>query len=156
MKKKSKLIIALISILVLTAIIAAIPAAAASSVKESDFLKAPEKTLVKGEDYAYSFAVVGDTQTLNVQDAANCTENMKRIYEWIVKNKDAKGISFVMGLGDITDTFKSSGTYYAKEWVNAKEALALLDNASIPYSLVRGNHDISAGLNAAFGKGSDY
>ena len=156
MKKKSRLIIALISLLVLTAIAAAIPAAAASSVKESDFLKAPEKTLVKGVDYAYSFAVVGDTQTLNVQDAANGTENMKKIYEWIVRNKDAKGISFVMGLGDITDTFKSSGTHYAKEWVNAKEALALLDNADMPYSLVRGNHDISAGLNATFGKGSDY
>ena len=144
MKKKSKLIMALVSLLILTVIIVAIPAAAASSVKESDFLKSPEKTLVKGVDYAYSFAVVGDTQTLNTKDAQNGTANMKKIYEWIVANKESKGISFVMGLGDITDTFQSSGTYYAKEWANAKEALALLDNADMPYSLVRGNHDISS------------
>ena len=52
-------------------------------------------------DYAYSFAVVGDTQMLNRlgQDS-----DMDALYKWIVDNIENKNIQHVFGLGDITDT----------------------------------------------------
>ena len=156
MKKKLGLIIPLVALIIATVVAVTLPVSAASKVTESDFLTAPDKELTLGVDYDYSFAIVGDTQTLNIQDAKGGTKNMEKIYEWIVKNKTEKNISYVMGLGDITDTFKSSGEYYTAEWNNAKNALGILDANDIPYSLVRGNHDISSGLNATFGQGSEY
>ena len=144
------------------------------------WISAPAKTLVKCQggdcdhttcDYVYSFAVVGDTQNLNYIDAQNYTaakaENpsltyaeytsayMRTLYNWILANKDAKNIQYVMGLGDITQSFGTSQTYYNAEWPLAKEALSLLDGA-LGYSLVRGNHDISSGMNAQFGVGTTY
>ena len=50
-------------------------------------------------DYAYSFAVVGDTQILNRYSP----QYMTNIYDWLVDNADANKLKFVMGLGDITD-----------------------------------------------------
>ena len=154
--------------------------ASGSSLASDSWIAAPEKALVKcqggdcdhtGCDYVYSFALVGDTQNLNYIDAQNYTaakaENdsltyadytaayMRTLYNWIIANKDAKNIQYVMGLGDITQSFNSTQTYYNDEWPLAKEALSLLDGV-LGYSLVRGNHDISSGLNGQFGVGSEY
>ena len=88
------------------------------------------------KDYAYSFAVVGDTQIVTYRDANNGTNDLAKIYDWIVANKDAKNIQYVMGLGDITDKNTQA------EWNIALEQMQKLEAAEIPYSLVRGNHEL--------------
>ncbi|MBQ3017079.1 MAG: metallophosphoesterase [Clostridia bacterium] len=167
MKKRRILVIALSLVLFVgLAICASLSVFADSAVTESSWIAAPKKALVKcaGEgcdhkecDYVYSFAVIGDTQNLNIYDVNNKTEHMKGLYNWILANKDSKNIQYVMGLGDITQAYYrgyQSGVW-EEEWVNAKEAISLLDG-KIPYSLVRGNHDITAGFNGAFGVGNKY
>ena len=83
-------------------------------------------------DYAYSMVVVGDTQLLALKNPTK----MPMIANWIVENKEAKNIQFVMGVGDITedDTLP--------EWEAARETYYRLDGV-VPYGLVRGNegHD---------------
>ncbi len=83
-------------------------------------------------DYAYSMVVVGDTQLLALKNP----HRMPMIADWIVENKEAKNIQFVMGVGDITedDTLP--------EWEAAMETYYRLDGI-VPYGLVRGNegHD---------------
>ena len=97
------------------------------------------------EDYAYSFAVVGDTQSINEVHP----EHMKDIYNWILENKEEKKIAHVMGLGDIKESWGNLGNSH-KEWANAKESISLMDG-KIPYSLARGNHDEDKLFNEYFG-----
>ena len=94
--------------------------------------------------YAYSFAVIGDTQIV----ARNHPDSFHNIYDWILENKEKKNIQFVIGLGDITD--KSTEA----EWKVATENIFRLDGV-IPYSLARGNHDTKASFHNAL-TGSAY
>ena len=108
-------------------------------------------------DYAYSIAVVGDTQSIVKKDLTNGTNYMSSIYSWLAANVDEKNIQYVIGVGDITEytenfdsSFDGSWTY-ADEWAHAKAAITLLDN-KIPYSLCRGGgHDTVAKFNEYFG-----
>src|SRR3984893_375152 len=66
--------------------------------------------------------------------------------QWIVSNRIANNIAFVIGLGDIVQDGNNGGNY--SQWVNANSAVSLLDNPSttglpqgIPYSFGVGNHD---------------
>ncbi|MBE6667956.1 MAG: hypothetical protein E7607_06595 [Ruminococcaceae bacterium] len=112
------------------------------------------------ENFAYSFAVLGDIQELSedyfndhyLSDKTNGdpydneysdedtnpydnkTEYLEMLYNWLIVNKDEHKIKYVMGLGDMTQ--KS----YTAEWDYAKEQLYKL-NGIIPFSVVRGNHD---------------
>lgn len=112
------------------------------------------------ENFAYSFAVLGDLQELSedyfndhyLSDKTNGdpyddvysdedtnpydnkAEYLEMLYNWLIENKDEHKIKYVMGLGDITQ--KS----YTAEWDYAKEQLYKL-NGIIPFSVVRGNHD---------------
>lgn len=81
-------------------------------------------------DYEYSFAVVGDTQTMCEADP----EAMESIYDWILANEKTQKIEYVIGLGDITDDSTDG------EWKNANKFISKL-NGKIPYVLTRGNHD---------------
>lgn len=81
-------------------------------------------------DYEYAFAVVGDTQTMCEKDP----EAMESIYDWLLANKDAQKIEYVIGLGDITDDSTDI------EWERANAYISKL-NGKIPYVLTRGNHD---------------
>ncbi|MBR3680706.1 MAG: hypothetical protein IKL79_01725 [Clostridia bacterium] len=108
-------------------------------------------------DYAYSLAIVGDTQSIVKKDLTNGTNYMASIYSWLADNADEKNIQYVLGVGDITEyteNFDSSfdGSWeYADEWTHAKAAITLLDN-KIPYSLCRGGgHDTVAKFNEYFG-----
>lgn len=101
-----------------------------------------EKVAVK--DYAYSFAVVGDTQCVNELNP----QHMDTMYQWIVDNAESKKIAHVFGLGDITQS--TSAETSAVEWDKAVEVIAKLDAAGIPYSLVRGNHDDTVLFNEHF------
>lgn len=107
---------------------------AAKYVKENDQLK----------DYAYSFAIIGDTQNLNERHP----ENFPLIYDFIVNNAKSKKIAHVFGLGDITNSNTD------KEWALAKTQISRL-NGVVDYSLVRGNHDSIECFNKYFGKDSD-
>lgn len=82
------------------------------------------------EDYAYSFAVVGDTQIL----ALSYQDKFTALYDWIIDNVEEKKIKYVLGLGDITDDDTNA------EWALAKKNIIRM-NGVVPYSLVRGNHD---------------
>lgn len=82
------------------------------------------------EDYAYSFAVIGDTQIV----ASSYPDKFHKIYDYILDNIEEKNIQFVFGMGDITD--RNS----AQEWAVAIENISRLDG-KVDYSLVRGNHD---------------
>lgn len=106
-------------------------------------------------EYAYSIAVIGDTQSLVNSDVNNMDESgnyasgyeprTEKIYDWLVANKDSKNIKMVLGLGDIVETWnKSTDAYKArqdKEWGLALEQIQKLDAADMDYTLVRGNHD---------------
>ena len=99
-------------------------------------------------DYAYSFAVVGDTQIVTENDVKKGEDNLSKIYDWILANQKSKNIQFVLGLGDITDNNNIA------EWEHALSQISKLDG-EIPYSLVRGNHDL-IGYGAAEDKTADY
>lgn len=93
-------------------------------------------------NYDYSFAAIGDTQTM----CENDPEAMESIYNWLVENKESEKIEYVMGLGDITDDSTDV------EWENATEFISKL-NGVIPYSLTRGNHDDWDDFNRNFHNG---
>ena len=105
------------------------------------------------DEYAFSFALVGDTQILATLDADTAdtisswkyeTENyvnkgyIPTIYNWIADNVEEKKIAYVFGLGDITQNY--SKEVAKKEWEAIDRAWTCLDG-KVPYSLVRGNHD---------------
>jgi len=101
-------------------------------------------------DYAYSFAVVGDTQRQIMKDEpAGSTKWTARYYDWLVDNKDEKKIKYVLGMGDITQNDIDS------EWVLAKSQIVKLDAAGIPYSLIMGNHDSVPQLDKYFADPAD-
>lgn len=103
------------------------------------------------KNYAYSMAVVGDTQQLTEQDAANGTNHTAQIYDWIAANVQLKNIQLVLGLGDITQTDID------EEWTVAKTQISKLDGI-VPYTLVKGAapHDRQANFNKYFGTGNYY
>ncbi len=95
------------------------------------------------QDYAYSFAVVGDTQIVNYRDTVNGTQNFAKIYDYIVNNVEKQNIKLVLGLGDITDRDS------AAEWTLAQTHISKL-NGKVPYILNRGNHDSQAQMDSYF------
>lgn len=97
------------------------------------------------ESYAYSFAVIGDTQYVTRDDP----EQLIRLYDYVVDNAEAKKIAHVFGLGDITDENSDA------EWKAATKQIARMDGV-VRYSLVRGNHDGGTKFNALFGEGMAY
>ena len=101
---------------------------------------------VRTEDYAYSFAIVGDTQTITWKYPAQ----LATIYNWIVDNAEDKNIQYVFGLGDITETDTD------EQWAVAKDAITLMDG-KLPYSLLRGQgHDTVEQFNAYFAGHEGY
>ena len=109
----------------------------ANYVQNSTWISPSQKTEVT--DYAYSFAVVGDTQIIN----RKYPEKFNMIYDYISQNVEAKKIKWVFGLGDITDNDTQA------EWTRAKTALHSLDG-KVGYSIVRGNHDSANMFNNTF------
>jgi len=97
-------------------------------------------------EYAYSFAVVGDTQNVN----RLYPEEYYKIYQWIVDNAEEKKIAYVMGLGDITDGNST------QEWHRAQKSFWLLGESGVPHSQVRGNHDGKDQFELYLGSDMDY
>lgn len=109
----------------------------ADYIQNSTWIAPSDKAAVT--DYAYSFAIVGDTQVINKR----YPEKFHLIYDYILENIEAKKIKWVFGLGDITDDNTQA------EWDRAKTALHSLDG-KVGYSIVRGNHDGADMLNKTF------
>ena len=103
-----------------------------------------DKPAVNASDYAYSLAIIGDTQVVCENDALYGQTGMDTLYQWIVDNAASKNIQYVLGVGDITQHQNN-----AAEFALAKEAISKMDGV-VPYSLARGNHDNSAPYNSAF------
>ena len=97
----------------------------------------PEKEEIK--DFDYTFAVVGDTQSIVVKKPGN----LHYVYDWLINNKESEKLAFVMGVGDITDTT----TGVESEWQEAMGQILRLEAADIPFSIVRGNHDSESHFN---------
>lgn len=96
---------------------------------------------INPDDYDYSFAVVGDTQYVNY----NWYDRYDDIYDWIVENKEERKIEYVLNMGDITENSADA------QWARAATEHAKLDGL-VPYTVLRGNHDKTDGLNATFNK----
>ena len=117
------------------------------------FLTEAEMNEIRAEDeyeYAYSIAFLPDLQYMTNRFPTK----LGTIFDYIIDNKEEKNIQYVVGLGDITDNDKDW------EWNVVKAQYDLLDAAGIPYTLVRGNHDIyttdKVMFDQTFGKDSDY
>ena len=87
-------------------------------------------------EYDFSFMAIGDPQIIT----ENEPEKLKNIYDYVIDNVQTKKVQHVFGLGDITDNDTFS------EWNIAKEQIARMDSV-VPYSIIRGNHDILSSKN---------
>ena len=99
-----------------------------------------EKNLtISRDDYSYSMAVIGDPQCL-----PSVKDRIETLFQWVKDNAEAKNIQFAFHMGDSVDTSKwtkdSEKTAIEQRWENTSNAVKLL-NGTVPYSIVRGNHD---------------
>lgn len=70
--------------------------------------------------------------------------------QWIVNNRTSQNIIYVSHMGDLV----ANGDANQSEWDNAKNAMYLLDDASVPYGVALGNRDRTGGttkFEASFG-----
>src|SRR5437867_10145974 len=86
----------------------------------------------------FTIVLLPDTQYYSLRDPLT----YRKQAEWIVANRDALNITFVIHLGDITD---KNGSTSVDEWKNAHQAHLILDNAGVPYSVTTGNHELPEG-----------
>lgn len=149
-----KRIISLFAAIAMIAVVCCIPVNA---------LKDDPKWIDKepAKDVAYSFAIIGDHQILTAFDAGTKLQSgpstwgeydsdlvgnnyVYNLYKWIVDNKTSKKIAYVFGLGDLAQHevwAEPHGSYATADWQVVVPAIKQLENANIPYSMARGNHD---------------
>jgi predicted phosphodiesterase len=96
---------------------------------------------------AFTIAFLGDTQNYSSDYPAI----FNQATQWLVDNKAARNIQFVVQDGDIVNSDATA------QWNNARAAMQRLDGI-LPYATVRGNHDIGSQYDLAsrFGPGSPY
>jgi hypothetical protein len=87
----------------------------------------------KSASKIFTVVILPDTQYYTYKFLGNKTYDAQM--NWIVDNKDAANIKFVIHMGDMTHHDKH------EEWRIARNAHSILDNARIPYSVTQGNHD---------------
>jgi len=95
-----------------------------------------DAVLVDGEpplprEGAFTFAVLPDTQNYSQYKPELFTAQT----EWIVAQREKRGIAGVFHLGDITNR------NLREEWENARRSMQVLEDAKMPYCMVPGNHD---------------
>ena len=94
----------------------------------------------------FSIIVLPDTQYYSSNQSNGTLAMFNSQTQWIVNNRSADNIAFVIGLGDLVQDGNNNGDF--SEWINANSAVSLLDNPvttglpqGIPYSFGVGNHD---------------
>ena len=144
-------IITLVAMIFSVATMAVISSSAAEMPKENKWYTT--KNCIKPENYDYTFAFVGDIQSITEMDYYNGTNYVDNLFTWIANNAGEKKIQHVFALGDLTEwssendanlsyaagTDRSNASGIA-EWEIVKNAFQKLDGV-VPYSVVRGNHD---------------
>jgi hypothetical protein len=84
----------------------------------------------------FTIAVLPDTQYYSEKYPAIFTKQT----QWIADNAQSQHIVFVSQVGDLVNNYQSDNDY---EWENAQQAMGIIRNAGIPYSVVPGNHDLN-------------
>ena len=97
-----------------------------------------------GVDYDYSFAVLGDIQHITDWTPTD----LHYLFDYILDNKDAKNIQFVFGMGDTTNDNHNEANNLV-EWKLAQQQFFRF-NGVLPYTVIRGNHDVVSRMNAYF------
>ncbi|NMO13871.1 metallophosphoesterase [Pyxidicoccus fallax] len=87
-------------------------------------------------DTKFTFVVIPDTQNEVVSNSTLIDHRM----QWLVNNREALDIRFVMQTGDLMNWDTPDHIQY----VRASNALQKLDAAGMPYALAIGNHDTAA------------
>lgn len=87
----------------------------------------------------FSIVLLPDTQYYTSKQANDANNTYRRQMQWIVDHQQSDNILFAVHLGDITNNNTTA------QWEIASDAHALLDSASIPYSVAPGNHDYLVG-----------
>jgi len=109
-------------------------------------------------DYAYSFAVVGDTQFLSRYNVSGFEDNLDNLYKWILDNQERFKTQHVFGVGDIVESGEEATNNPSgiNEWEKAYKAISQMDG-KISYSLVRGRaHDDPTLFNQYMGTEAYY
>lgn len=91
------------------------------------------------EDPTFSFVVIPDTQNETLNDTNTQNHFVPRI-DWILENRDALDIRFVLQTGDLCNW----DTPTHDQYVRASTGFEKLDTAGLPYALAIGNHDTAA------------
>lgn len=87
----------------------------------------------------FTFIAVPDTQQEN-SGQTRSEQLFRTRMQWIVANRDALNIKFMVQNGDLVDWDDETNSHY----VRADAGLDVLDNAGFPYALCIGNHDTAA------------
>ena len=88
-------------------------------------------------DPTFSIAVMPDTQQETLQSTDPRFSNRTK---WIVAQRTAKDIRFVLHTGDVVNW----GWLVPAQYTVAKAAMAPIEQAGVPYALTIGNHDTRA------------
>jgi len=84
------------------------------------------------QESTFRIIVLSDTQHYSAEYPGIFTNQT----EWILENKDALNIKFVIHTGDIVRDADDD-----TQWTSAHESLSLLDG-EVPYGILPGNHDV--------------
>ena len=84
----------------------------------------------------------GDFTVIGLPDTQNYSERYPAIFadqtSWVVANVETFDIRFVTHFGDLVQHADIE-----EEWINADDAMVLLDVAGVPQAVTSGNHDIT-------------
>lgn len=88
----------------------------------------------------YSMVALPDTQFLS----QSYPESYKKLTKWVVDNEETYNIKALLHLGDMVNTNNDA------QWNACTEAMAQLEESTIPWMPMRGNHDASDWFNRNF------
>ena len=137
-------VISIVCLIAMLASMTTLGALSAASAEAYWIDKAP------AQNVDYSFAVVGDIQTITYKDTHQGTRYVASLFEWLVRNQKSRRIQYVFGLGDTVETLTCYPESYnpaennPNEWRLASSKINML-RGIVPYSIVRGNHDDEGG-----------
>ena len=86
-------------------------------------------------EYAYSIAVIGDQQT----QLYRFSDTLHFSYDWLLANKDSKKISYVVNVGDYTQTLTGKASEYELAISQFKRL-----SGQLPLIVCRGNHEVAS------------
>jgi hypothetical protein len=95
-----------------------------------------EGTAPPGDDF--TLMIVPDPQKYTTTTTLSATYRAQM--QWIVDTTDTLDTAFTMAVGDLVQNVDS-----ATQWARADAAWDILDAAATPYTLLPGNHDMTAG-----------